>query len=157
MKKNHYLNALEALDISVLLQTVYYDTAFDFVAELIKRVFYVVLEEVEDSQSMPLDNHYTETEAYKETKNGLNALCSTLLELQAALLQGIGLSCVIKNYSQVDIKPLLLLLPYDKSLEVIDMCIHHADYCIEIITKCNEDVGKYEDFRSSLIAIREEV
>jgi hypothetical protein len=156
MEKN-YLNALEALDIRVLLETVYYDTAFDFVAELIKRVFYVVLEEVEDSQSMPLDNHYTETEAYQEAKNGLNALCSTLLELQTALLQGIGLPCVIKNYSQVDIKPLLVLLPYNKSLEVIDMCLHHADYCIEIKTKCNEDISNYEDLRASLIAIREEV
>lgn len=156
MRKNKELNALEALDVSPLLKTVYYDTAFDLVSGFLKHAFSVVLEEVEEAQSIPLDCHYTVSEEYKKVKDGLNSLCSIILELQAALLQGIGLPCIIKKDSIIDIKPLLLLLSQDEFYEVIDMCLKYVDESMEIKTKCNHDSNELEELKTSLIAIRDE-
>ena len=156
MMKNKDLNALEALDVSVLLRAVPFETAFNCVAELIKYAFYAVSEELEESQSISLDCHYSLTEEYQTIMKGFDSLCSTLTKLQIALLQGIGLPCVIKEDARIDIKPLLLLLLYDKSLEIIDVCLEYVSEGINILTECNQDIGKLEELRNIFVTIREE-
>ena len=156
MRKNDYLNALEVLDVSVPMKSVDFAEEFYFVANLIKYAFGVVLEEVDEAQSIPLNNHYTLSEEYKRVKNSMDSLCSTLIDLQGALLHGIDLSNLIYKNVRVDIKPLLILLPHDECIEVIDMCLKYVNDSIELFTKCNQNIGRMEELKAILIAIREE-
>ena len=164
MENNSKLNALEALDVCVLLQAVPFETAFNCVADLIRYAFYAELTELDESQGISLDCHYTLTEEYKTIREGFDSLCSTLTQLQRALLQGIGLPCVIKKDERIDIKPMLWLLPYDKSLEIIDVCLEYVNEGIEFLNKDDEYIrilkgemeGDMEELKATLIAIRKE-
>ena len=167
MENKEYLKDLDVLDISVLLKSLTYEAEFEFVAELVKYSFYVVLDDVETNGSIPLDSHYSVAEDRQQIVDKFESFWSKLLQLQGALLQEIHLNFVNKEHEIIDMKSLFLLLSPERNIDFIDMFLKYVDKAIKITNviykhsssdkkEYKDIIDKLEELNNIFIAIREE-
>jgi hypothetical protein len=156
MKNKRKWNALvAALDISVLLRTLFSEQALRLITELVKNIHYALSSD--NDYCISIDCHYHKDEKYIEKMEVLKSLGLTLVDLQRFIIEA-GDSSQIEVNTQIDIKNLLLVSSGEKTFEIIDLCM---DY-IEVLSPFEEnvengqDIAKLKELKATLVAIREE-
>lgn len=153
MKKTEKLKALDALDVSILLSSLYSEQALGLIFELVKKVHYLIRE---DDYCISIDCHYHVDEEYIKMKEHLKSFGLTLVDLQRSIIESESLQ--IKVDIQIDIKELLLALPSDYGLEIIDECLGYIEVLspFEEFVEKGQDIAELKELKATLTSIREE-
>lgn len=141
MKIKDTLKVLEALDVSVILQTAPLEGAMILITNLIK---YINLA-IENMDLCNMYGDYTETEESIKFRQGIETCGLTLEELQKSILDSKHLP---NEVPPINIKNLLEELSQQEEIEVLNLCLEYIDDGIEN--------SKLKELRTTLLTIREE-
>lgn len=156
MKIKRKWNALvAALDISVLLRTLFSEQALRLITELVKNIHFALSSD--NDYCIGIDCHYHKDEDYIEKMETLKSLGLTLVDLQRSIIEA-GDSPQIEVNTQIDIKNLLLVSSSEKTFEIIDLCMGYIKVLspFEEYVENGQDIAKLKKLKATLVAIREE-
>lgn len=156
MRRNKKLNALEALDVGVLLKNLFAEQALNLVVELVKKVHFMQsMEEID--YCISTDCHYHEDEKFIKMMEDLKTFGLSLVDLLSSIIEA-GKSLPIEVDTQIDIKNFLLVMPSEIALEIIDMCLEYIETLspFEEYVENGQDIAELKELKATLIAIREE-
>lgn len=140
MEQKFDYDALEALDVSVILQTVPSEEAMEFSTNLIKYIDAAI----ENIDICNMCGDYTDTEESIKFRQDIETCGLTLEGLQKSILDSKQSS---NEVPPINIKNLLIELPLHEEIEVLNLCLKYIDDGIEN--------SKLKELKTTLLTIRE--
>lgn len=140
MKTKFDYDALEALDVSVILQTAPLEETMELITNLIKNIDAAI----ENIDICNMCGDYTETEEGIKYRQDLVSCGRNLEGLQKSILDS---KQSPNEVPPINIKNLLSELPLQQEIEVLNLCLKYIDDDIEN--------SKLKDLRTTLLTIRE--